>query len=68
MSERQERCDKCKFWEIGTGRCHRLSPRPSTPREAINQTMGEWDQDLSVWPITSESDWCGEFQAKTQNP
>jgi len=56
------RCETCRFWDESNGRCKRLSPRPSTPNESDHVN---WNHDLTIWPIVSSGDWCGEWQSRT---
>jgi len=53
--ERQERCERCRFWgppdtleeELGT--CLRYPPWPLLL------------EGSDVWPESARDDWCGEF-------
>ena len=56
-------CEACIYWEYdgisgrtadtsGQGWCRRNPPVVVTPKEG-------WD---TVWPLTFDSDWCGEFK------
>ncbi len=46
MTERLERCGRCRFWESGNfGKSH----------------IGECRRYPQVSPTKNESDWCGEF-------
>ena len=52
-------CETCKFWQdINThyGTCHRFPP-------IGGQTNFNAD-GMPRWPLTSGTDWCGEYQAK----
>lgn len=49
-------CKTCRYWEANgrdayedEGRCRRYAPRPLLLGDRID------------WPLTSSSDWCGEF-------
>lgn len=47
-------CGTCGYWAAfgdgdGTGNCRRYAPRPRNN-----------EQD-AAWPITKDSDWCGEW-------
>ena len=47
-------CKTCLYWDLGysfgdRGVCRRLSPR----------AVG--DGGVATWPLTYESDWCGEY-------
>ena len=57
------KCDNCVFWtrrsrralyDGGNGECHFYPPVP-----APNRFSGE-----VLWPMTSSSDWCGEWRPK----
>ena len=60
MSERIERCDRCRFWkhieghgELAEGECRHNSPvSPASPKKLVNR----W-----VYPLYA-ADWCGQFQ------
>jgi hypothetical protein len=96
MSERRERCDRCRFWErapedslfeaeddlidpgtglVVVGTCQRYPPSLDTV--ALSEERGwrleqtkEEEYDLptsgalsaTVYPVTAEGDWCGEFR------
>lgn len=59
------RCDECRFWKTNRsckgkrGECRVKHPSPAT--ESIGRSGYE-----AIWPTTLKDDWCGEFQAKTQ--
>jgi len=66
--ERQERCDKCRFWEslddeTKNGHCRRYAPSPFL--YDVNRGLEELGEDYeghqAWWPITEPCDWCGEF-------
>ena len=73
MSERKElptlaegeRCETCRFWRSWgdsgdaekSGECHRHAPRPY-PQGHSQLT------DMTEWPNTGTTDWCGEYQPK----
>ena len=57
-------CDECKFW-VATrmprqGACHRYAPQ-ATGRDEGLLVPGQW-------PLTMESDWCGDFDPGTDEP
>lgn len=67
--EREERCERCRFWEewedeaeagVRIGSCMRYAPRPRefSADGAAGLTFG------TDWPNTYAHQWCGEFQAK----
>jgi len=71
VSERLERCDRCRFWwrgeghDEGDGTCHRHAP----------MSLGQIDTDASpnsryygIWPLTQGADGCGEFQPLPVRP
>ena len=53
---RPDRCETCRFWDGGAGdvteECRRRSPIP------------DLKDDVATWPVTLNSDWCGEWLAK----
>jgi hypothetical protein len=59
----REACGTCRFWI--DCRCHRYAPRPSTPNELMVRRddfeCGLWNTSATVWPITEEDDWCGDW-------
>ena len=54
-------CHDCQYWDGDgspqphQGTCHRYAPQP---------VAGEPQRTEISWPITYESDWCGEFTPK----
>lgn len=56
-------CETCPYWsahEPGvatTGTCRRTSPVPPALQE-----QADWFNNIfaGIWPVTEESDWCGE--------
>lgn len=61
MSERAERCDRCRFWQptqdgSDNGYCLRYPPVP------LNNPLHPGSV-LSWWPETAPDEWCGEFQS-----
>lgn len=64
-----ERCWTCKYWRAenpwpdGTsthlGNCKRHAPAVVEPSAFVNP-----GSPRTVWPITWESDWCGDFTAR----
>lgn len=55
-------CAVCKNWKFArqgntlrAGHCHRNSPIPSTGGEPVTETQ---------WPITLETNTCGDFEGK----
>lgn len=70
-------CNNCRFWrrgfreQISVSECRRSSPRFEDP-ESLARNMDDricgpddmWENRLMArWPITDESDWCGEWAA-----
>lgn len=45
-------CSNCRYWNKGEdpGHCQRHPPVPIK------------DQRLGQWPLTKQSDWCGEHE------
>ena len=75
MSERVERCSRCRFWDDDytvevdrgvKGACRQRSPVLFTRLLFHNTDEDYWDGDdlrnATVFPITLAHDWCGEFQ------
>ena len=53
-------CRICRFWndhKTGRGECRRAPPIV---------TGGMMSHVETVWPTTSEDDWCGGFEAKVE--
>ncbi len=54
-------CAACTYWNAessGKGECRRQPP------QAISFKVGEDVRFETKFPVTSASDWCGEFAAK----
>ena len=51
-------CELCVYWaketEVRTGSCRRYAPEPAPGKE-----------QLAVWPLTLNTNWCGEFKRGT---
>lgn len=47
-------CGKCTYHH--NGQCHRHPPR------AIPVPCGDGWLVQTVWPVTADGDWCGDFQ------
>jgi hypothetical protein len=63
MTEREERCDRCRWWQPGTqvgpegeqiGDCRRHPPKMVVDPEQV----------FSRWPWSAEYDWCGEYRPR----
>jgi hypothetical protein len=77
MSERKERCDTCRFWEIDglvgdepdvcIGWCKRMPPT-FPPREVrehwIGDSMGSDGFTIGLWPHTQDINYCGEWKPR----
>lgn len=50
-------CQNCKFWEAHgqLGACHYFPPAVIEVRDG---------GAASKWPVTRDTEWCGQFQAK----
>ncbi len=64
MSERQERCETCRWWDQsetdGTAcPCKRYPPVLTASQFP---SMSEEDRERGIWPYTESFDWCGEWQ------
>jgi hypothetical protein len=58
-------CADCKFWgAIGVskqiGDCQKYPPKAFPPPKGSDVGV------LTVWPMTEEGDWCGEFEAANE--
>ncbi len=65
----EARCVSCRFWsfyetlnvgvdtQYSRGECRRYAPRP--PADASGRM-----EHGRIWPITADTDWCGEFQPR----
>jgi len=51
-------CELCVYWaqelDYNTGSCRRYAPEPAPGKE-----------QLAVWPLTLNTNWCGEFKRGT---
>lgn len=59
-------CPGCRFWDAfdaRSGECRRHAP--TAVQFAQTQDANERGGDSgAVWPVTSDDDWCGEWEAK----
>lgn len=76
MSEQNENCGTCRFWDLHTeeepraGTCHRHAPAPHpfTVSSWIQTTgfaaqqRGWSEVGETVWPMTLEHHWCGDWR------
>ncbi len=65
MAEREDRCERCRFWEEfqdsdGWGHCHRYAPRPVV--DPLRRDEEGHAYMVAYWPETDADEWCGEFQ------
>lgn len=52
-------CEDCNFWEYldgEFGNCRRSAPMVDPTQTPV------MDREQTIWPMTRENDWCGEFQ------
>lgn len=65
--EREERCERCRFWEFiknDEGWCNRFPPSiPHTAGQEETTTLG-YSMYMGLWPVTVSTSWCGEFQPR----
>lgn len=69
QSSKPIRCSLCIYWQHDqqnkherTGLCRRYAPRPITEFSELEiDKDGQSNSAPVCWPITSEWDWCGEF-------
>lgn len=63
-------CSNCKFWKeikhspIDEGLCRRYAPKPSLV-ECNMENEKQYSESAVFWPLTEVSDWCGEYQEKS---
>jgi len=74
-----ERCDNCQFWTRWAaderGLCRRNPPRVHTDLLQTlvdnygfgEDTLIEAASQCTLWPMTLETQWCGEFQPETED-
>ena len=63
-------CKKCVFWSSEVvegevqlfGTCRRRAPHPRSAVDTGNQRPDRWAE----WPLTTEDDWCGEFNKRAE--
>lgn len=58
-----KQCADCRFFEhvIGvSGDCRRAAPQAH-----VSLTVGREDGAVAIWPLVDSSDWCGEFEEKS---
>lgn len=60
MVERKERCETCRWWS--RGECHAHPPVVLLPFVEIDYHTCR--QQHTEWPVTAESDFCGEWRGK----
>lgn len=53
-ADRDERCERCRFWCAAAGECRRHAPTAG-----LAGTTG-------VWPVTGPDGWCGEWAAREE--
>jgi hypothetical protein len=66
VSERKERCEMCRFWDIesiqpgekGVHPCRRFPPNVK-----LDGMVEGTDLPAVDFPLTYRDDWCGEWQA-----
>lgn len=63
--ERKERCDKCKWWEVGMfldgNRCFRYPPQITSSKAVASLPDSFF---VSSFPITTANDFYSEFTPK----
>lgn len=56
-----KRCETCRFWDTSTESAHAEPDTTATCRRrppAVDDRTG-----LAMWPMTQDSDWCGEWES-----
>lgn len=61
-------CASCRFWNVASqdqdlGRCHRHAPVPFWGPKSAPGTQGIFDVSVT-WPRTTDTDHCGEWEAR----
>lgn len=57
-------CGTCRFWDPyndTSGNCQRYAPKPILWHSLQGNSAGNLTDAL--WPVTSEADYCGEWEA-----
>lgn len=69
--ERPERCETCRFWaKDSTAKQDKLGQRfclRYPPQLVVFEVSNGEQEACDVWPETSASDWCGEWQPSALN-
>ena len=71
-----EQCSECRFWlnwdseMTNLGECHRFPPRMATRPGGggDDESVATVRPEDGGWPLTSPTDWCGEFQPPPTRP
>ena len=74
-----QRCETCRFWEYvgyeeefdeSFGRCRRLPPvfNRDAADHWYKNSIGQYVNEIGVWPHTVITDWCGEYQPLPPTP
>lgn len=53
-----DECSSCRyFYRMNTegGECRRNPPK-------VFDRPGQWVDEISLWPVVNDYDWCGEHQ------
>jgi hypothetical protein len=56
-------CSACRYWQKWSkpgGECRRNAPQSVMIHSEIDDT-----EHIAYWPGTDDSDWCGEWEAKS---
>lgn len=62
---RKERCETCRYLIVGQQRwneCHRIEPQITIKKECDDEAI----MPVTMWPIVSLHDWCGQYVPKKQ--
>jgi len=69
VSSAATECSSCRFWDLDTNRnpddvgiCRRYPPTIPNAQSSVDDY-----QDYPVWPLTLDSEWCGEHKPKKGN-
>jgi hypothetical protein len=61
--KRKERCETCHFQMVGQRgwfECHRIEPQITIRKECDDEAI----MPVTMWPIVSLHDWCGQYSPK----
>ena len=66
-TERPERCETCRFWELMEEK-HEAETDSRSYGLCHRGLIGKENGSIYDWPCRLSTDWCGEFQPKQAAP